>query len=94
MASSTPAAPVLDAPAVLKAAQSVLAPYVGEKTARAWTSETLRKLGIGIGEDHMSLEELASLLDGLGTSLAVIVGQQKTAGLIEEIRARFVPRSA
>ena len=91
---TTPASPVLDAPAVLKAAQSVLAPFVGEKTARAWTSETLRKLGIGIGEDHMSPEELEKLLDGLGVSLAVIVGQQKTTDLIADIRARFLPRSA
>jgi hypothetical protein len=91
---TTPASPVLDAPAVLKAAQSVLAPYVSEKTARAWTSETLRKLGIGIGEDHMSPEELERLLEGLRVSLAVIVGEQKTSDLIEEIRARFLPRSA
>jgi hypothetical protein len=91
---TTPASPVLDAPAVLKAAQSVLAPYVGEKAARAWTSETLRKLGIGIGEDHMSHEELERLLEGLGVSLAVIVGGEKTAALIGEIKARFVPRSA
>jgi hypothetical protein len=91
---TTPASPVLDAPAVLKAAQSVLAPYVSEKTARAWTSETLRKLGIGIGEDHMSPEELERLLEGLRVSLAVIVGEQKASDLIEEIRARFLPRSA
>jgi len=91
---TTPASPVLDAPAVLKAAQSVLAPYVSEKTARAWTSETLRKLGIGIGEDHMSPEELGRLLEGLRVSLAVIVGEQKASDLIEEIRARFLPRSA
>ena len=89
----TPASPVLDAPAVLKAAQSVLGAYVGEKTARAWTSETLRKLGIGIGEDHMSPEELDKLLQGLGVSLAVIVGQEKTDGLIDELRSRFVPRN-
>ena len=39
--SSRPAA--LDPGAVLKAAQTVLGAYVGEKTARDWTNEMLRK---------------------------------------------------
>ena len=57
---------------------------VKEKTQLLATQQDLQKRNT----------ELAGLLEGLGQSLAVIVGQQKTAGLIEEIRARFVPRSA
>ena len=82
-------APVIDAPAVLRAAQDVLSPYVGEKTARTTTSELLRKLKIGIVEDQMTAEQLEALLGGLATGVAVFVGQAKADTLIEQIRARF-----
>lgn len=90
------AAPVsaVDPAAVLKAAQTVLGTYVGEKTARAWTSDMLRKLGLGIMED-MSRENFEAVLSGLGPGLAVIVGQAKATSLIDEIRSKFAaPRSA
>lgn len=91
---NTAAVSAVDPAAVLKAAQTVLGTYVGEKTARAWTSEMLRKLGIGIMED-MSRESFEAVLNGLVPGLAVIVGQAKATGLIDEIRSKFAtPRSA
>lgn len=93
MESTAPVSPGLDPAAVLKAAQTVLGTYVGEKTARDWTSDMLRKLHLGIGED-MSREAFEAVLGGVTPGLAVIVGPAKAAALIDEIRSRFAPRSA
>jgi hypothetical protein len=83
----------LDPAAVLKAAQAVLGAYVGDKTARDWIGEMLRKLQIGIGED-MSREDFEKVLGGVQPGLAVIVGPAKAAALLDEVRAKFAPRSA
>ena len=93
MDSAASVSPALDPAAVLKAAQTVLGTYVGEKTARGWTSEMLRKLQIGLMED-MSREQFEAVLGGLVPGLAVIVGPAKAAALIDEIRSQFTPRSA
>lgn len=52
MASPASASSVVDPAAVLKASRAVLGAYVGEKTAREWTIDMLRRLQIGIGEDR------------------------------------------
>jgi hypothetical protein len=91
--STAPPSPGLDPAVVLKATQSVLGTYVGEKTARDWTSEMLRKLQLGLMED-MSRENFEAVLAGVTPGLAVIVGPAKAASLIDEIRSRFAPRSA
>jgi hypothetical protein len=83
----------LDPSAVLKAAQAVLGQYVGDKAARDWTNDMLRRRQIGIG-DVMSAEDFTAVLDGLLPGLAVIVGPARADALIGEIRARFAPRSA
>ena len=93
MENSAPVSAGLDPAAVLKAAQTVLGTYVGEKTARDWTSAMLRKLQIGIGES-MSRDEFEAVLAGVNHGLAVIVGPAKAAALIDEIRALFAPRPA
>jgi hypothetical protein len=83
----------IDPGAVLKAAQAVLGTYVGDKAARDWTSDMLRKLQVGVG-DEMSRDTFEAVVSGLTPGLAVIVGPAKAATLIEDIRARFAPRSA
>jgi hypothetical protein len=83
----------LDPAAVLKASQTVLGTYVGEKTAREWTSEMLRKLQIGLMEE-MSRDNFEAVLVGLTPGLAVIVGPAKATTLIDELRARFAPQGA
>ena len=93
MAAPAPVSSTIDPGAVLKAAQAVLGTYVGEKTARDWTNDMLRKLQIGVG-DEMSRDAFDAVLGGLTPGLAVIVGPAKAASLIEDIRARFAPRSA
>jgi hypothetical protein len=93
MASTAPVPSTLDPAVVLKATQTVLGSYVGEKTARDWTSEMLRKLHIGLMEE-MSREHFEAVLGGLAPGLEVIVGPAKASSLIEEIRSRFTPRSA
>jgi hypothetical protein len=92
MESTAPVSPGVDPAAVLKAAQAVLGTYVGEKTARDWTSEMFRKLQIGLMED-MSRESFEAVLGGVTPGLAVIVGPAKAASLIDEMRARFAPRA-
>jgi hypothetical protein len=92
MAASAPVSSI-DPGAVLKAAQAVLGTYVGDKAARDWTSDMLRKLQIGVG-DEMSRDAFEAVVGGLVPGLAVIVGPAKAASLIEDIRARFAPRSA
>ena len=93
MATPAPSPQAIDPAAVLKAAQAVLGAYVGEKTARDWTNDMLRKLQIGIGED-MSREDLEKILGGVTPALAVIVGPGKAAALLDEVRAKFAPPSA
>ena len=92
MASPASASSV-DPAAVLKAAQTVLGAFVGEKTAREWINQMLRTLQIGIGED-MSRDDFEKVLGGVQPGLAVIVGPAKAAALLDEVRARFAPRSA
>ena len=81
----------IDPAAVLKAAQAVLGTYVGEKTARDWTSAMLRKLQLGLMED-MSRDSFEAVLAGLVPGLAVIVGPAKADSLIGELRGRFAPQ--
>lgn len=93
MASPAPAPSPVDPAAVLKAAQAVLGAYVGEKTARDWINGMLRALQIGIGED-MSRADFEKVLGGVQPGLAVIVGPAKAAALLDEVRAKFAPRTA
>jgi hypothetical protein len=90
---AAPAPVSIDPAAVLKAAQAVLGTYVGDKAARDWTSDMLRKLQIGVG-DEMSRDTFEAVVGGLVPGLAVIVGPAKAASLIDDIRSRFAPRSA
>ena len=93
MERTAPASQGIDPSAVLKAAQAVLGTYVGEKTARDWTSQMLRKLQLGLMED-MSRESFEAVLAGLVPGLAVIVGPAKADSLIDELRGRFAPKAS
>jgi hypothetical protein len=93
MAGPAPLPSAVDPTAVLKAAQAVLGTYVGEKTARDWISDMLRKLHLGVAED-ISGADFEKVLAGVVPGLAVIVGPAKAAALIDEVRARFVPTGA
>jgi hypothetical protein len=93
MERTAPVSQGIDPAAVLKAAQAVLGTYVGEKTARDWTSEVLRKLQLGLMED-MSRESFEAVLAGLVPGLAVIVGPAKADTLIGDLRARFAPKAS
>lgn len=62
----------------------VLAPYLGETMARASTQGVCDKLGIR--GDSISAQELQALVSKLASGLAVFVGREKSAQVVEEIR--------
>ena len=62
----------------------VLSPYLGATMAEASTRTHCEKLGI-VGQ-AMSTEQTDALIGKLASGLAVFVGREKAAGVVQEIR--------
>lgn len=78
---------------VLDVVVRVLAPYLGENMARASVRGHAERLGVR--GDRMLTGDLESLLAALGPGLSVFVGRDKTARILDEVRAALdAPRSA
>lgn len=62
----------------------VLAPYVGATMAEASTRTQSQKLGVT--GPVISGEQVEALISKLGSGLAIFVGRQKSAVVVEEMR--------
>ena len=74
----------MDREAALDRIVEVLKPYLGATMAAAATRAHCDKLGITGGE--LRPEQLEALLVRLGSGLAVFVGRESTARVLDEIR--------
>jgi hypothetical protein len=74
----------MDREAALARIVAVLKPYLGATMAEAATRTHCEKLGLA--GNLVSAEQLEALLGRLASGLAVFVGREKTAQVVEEIR--------
>jgi hypothetical protein len=76
----------MDKATMLEAITRTLAPYVGATMAEASTRAHCEKLGIGADGAPITEGQLQALVGKLGAGLAVFIGREKAAGVVEEIR--------
>lgn len=61
-----------------------LAPYLGEFNAQVWV-KVVAEREISVGQDDLTVEHLATLLEGLRPSLKTFMGRSATEDLIKKI---------
>lgn len=76
----------------VRAVVRVLAPYIGDTMARSATEAHCQRLGIS-GE-RVTPEQLDGLLAKLGSGLNVFIGREKSATVIDEVRAALASLEA
>jgi hypothetical protein len=69
---------------VIEQITRTLAPYLGATMAEASTRAHCEKLGIN--GQAIDVVQVEALVGKLGSGLAVFVGREKAAGVVEEIR--------
>lgn len=69
------------------AIEEIITPYIGAHMAHASTEAHTRKLGL-TGE-QLTEQQVRALVDQLAMGLRVFVGPDKTAKVVQEIRARL-----
>jgi hypothetical protein len=69
----------------LRRIEETIGPFIGRHMAKAAIQLHCQKLGIP--EGRITVEQVRSVLDGIGKGMFVLVGQEKTKHLLREIEA-------
>lgn len=73
----------MDQEPALRRIEEIIGPFIGRHMAKASIQLQCQKLGITDG--RITVQQLRSVLEGIGKGMLVLVGQEKTKKLLREL---------